>query len=1231
MRKLLVFIIAMVVAANARADLSQWEAAIKAGNPLHWYKFSETAGTDCIDSGSAGLNGVYSGVSLNQQGYFGTGTAARFTRSSDNMVNFTGATDLSGSWTAEYIVKTVKPPAGNEAQALHDSATTSVRLAGWTSLGEAGFTLYGVADYRFTPATGLTLNDLVVQQDEWMHLVWRRDGSGMQLFFNGKLVGTNANGISLGRLRIGSHVGTANALDGVLDEAVVFSRALTNAEIIAHAKAASLVDESIFRASNPKPANGATGVSSLLFEWTPGATAAQHDVYFGTNPTPGPGELIGRQSYAMHWHGAGLTPETTYYWRVDEVEADGTTIHTGDVWSFTAAPSTAWNPYPPDGAKWVDTDAKLNWSAGLKGVTHDVYFGTDETAVAQGTADTFKTNQAPVTYDPETLAKDTTYYWRVDEVEADLTTKHTGKVWSFKTLSDIPITDPDLLGWWRLDRGYGTTVLDWSGHGHNGTLMNGPQWVAGYDGGALKFDGTNDYVDLGTPSELYLPQNYTYVAWFKVGRDINGNSGPQYLLCIGSRSDLVFGVEDGVGTNGDLSLHYYDTAPGFHAVSVGQTVWSSDDWHMVAGTKDSATGHKIYLDGQLKNSDTNTNNDNYATTRMISIGARAWTGHQFFNGTIDDVRIYSKALTQEEIKQVMRIDPLLAWDPSPINGSTPDIDRAIPLSWKGGDKAAQHDVYLGTDKDAVENADTSTTGIYRGRQAVASYTPGEALVWGQTYYWRIDEHNTDATITTGRIWTFTVAYYLSPDDFESYDDYDNRIFQTWRDGWGFTEPAPGYPGNGTGSGVGNAQAPFAEQTIIHGGRQSMPLAYDNSGTGGKARYSETFREWASPQNWTKGEVKALTLWFYGDPANATETLYVAVEDSVGHVQAVNHPEPEAVRKGRWQEWNIDLTQFTSVNLNAIKKMYIGFGNRVSPTAGGSGKIYVDDIRVYPSRCVPLKGKPAADLSGNCVVDYADIDIMANEWLTSGHLVTPQQPSNASLVAYYSLDGNTSDGSGNANHGTANGDPQWVAGKTGNALEFDGTGDEVSIPYSATLNPLDNFTVSAWAKAASGGTGYRAVISSRTEPPQKGYIIYATPANIWQFWTGTGSGWQSISGPSVSLDEWVHLAAVYTGGTKRLYANGVLATQAPGAYVPNDADELLIGAGANETVTHNYFFVGAIDDVRIYNSVLSQDEVAWLAGYTSPFSQPFDLNVDGVVDFRDFAVLADQWLEEILWP
>ena len=107
---LLTFIVVLAMGSVVQADLAGWEAAISDANPLHWYKFNET-GADCLDSGSGGLNGTYDGVSLGQEGLFGEGTAVGFERIGANRANFTGATDLPGPWTVEYIVKTTKTPA----------------------------------------------------------------------------------------------------------------------------------------------------------------------------------------------------------------------------------------------------------------------------------------------------------------------------------------------------------------------------------------------------------------------------------------------------------------------------------------------------------------------------------------------------------------------------------------------------------------------------------------------------------------------------------------------------------------------------------------------------------------------------------------------------------------------------------------------------------------------------------------------------------------------------------------------------------------------------------------------------------------------------------------------------------------------------------------------------------------------------------------------------------------
>ncbi|MHC4586747.1 MAG: LamG-like jellyroll fold domain-containing protein [Planctomycetota bacterium] len=439
-------ILILAIGSVSKAGISEWEATISADNPLHWYKFDET-GSDCIDSGSGGLNGTYDGVSLAQEGFFGAGTAVGFERTGANRANFTGATDMPGPWTVEYIVKTTKPPAANDSQALHDGDSTSIRLAGWTALGEAGFTLYGVADYQFTPEGDLTLSDLVIQPDEWMHLVWRNDGSGTQLFFNGQLVATSPDSVDLPRLRIGGRgAGPADHLNGVLDEAVVFDRALSDADIISHAGAADLVE---VRAHNPEPVDGSFHEDIWVnLSWSPGYGAASHDVYLSDNFTDvdagAESTFQGNQTTTLVTVGFpgfafpdGLVPGTTYYWRIDEVEADGTTKREGDVWSFSIPPKTAYFPDPADSAESVDVDVTLSWTPGFGTKLHYVYFGDnfDEVDNAAGALP-----QGTTTYTPGALKMAKTYYWRVDEF--DIAETHKGNVWSFTTEGAVAALDP---------------------------------------------------------------------------------------------------------------------------------------------------------------------------------------------------------------------------------------------------------------------------------------------------------------------------------------------------------------------------------------------------------------------------------------------------------------------------------------------------------------------------------------------------------------------------------------------------------------------------------------------------------------------------------------------------------------------------------------------------------------------------------------------------------------------
>lgn len=198
-----------------------------------------------------------------------------------------------------------------------------------------------------------------------------------------------------------------------------------------------------------------------------------------------------------------------------------------------------------------------------------------------------------------------------------------------------------------------------------------------------------------------------------------------------------------------------------------------------------------------------------------------------------------------------------------------------------------------------------------------------------------------------------------------------------------------------------------------------------------------------------------------------------------------------------------------------------------------------------------------------------------------------------LVAYWAFDEDTgdtaSDSSGNGHDGTLVGDPQWTNdGYFGGALEFDQAADEVNVPYHEDLN-LETFTVTAWANVEPGSANHRAVISSRSDGPQRGYIFYAEPGNTWQFWTG-GGGWNSVQGPAVNLGDWDHLAGVYADGNQKFYVNGELVGERDSALTVNPDQEFLIGAGANETANHNYFFNGIIDEVRIYDRELNADEI-----------------------------------------
>jgi hypothetical protein len=277
---------------------------------------------------------------------------------------------------------------------------------------------------------------------------------------------------------------------------------------------------------------------------------------------------------------------------------------------------------------------------------------------------------------------------------------------------------------------------------------------------------------------------------------------------------------------------------------------------------------------------------------------------------------------------------LTAYHPDPADGTT-DVSPAPTLVWLPGQAVMQHHLYFSDNLEAVQQGSAAAD---KGELNDPSFAPGE-LGTLATYYWRVDEVVAGGSPRAGVVWSFTTC--LPVEDFESYNDDDGkgtRIYETWVDG---------YLDGSSGSTVGNTEAPFAEQTIVHGGAQSMPLDYNNVDS---PFYSEAVREFTPAQDWAANDVNELVLYVRGLAMNTAAPLYVAIEDASRNVGVAVHPDPAVVTSMKWIAWKIPFHVFTDagVNMARVKKMYIGIGDKANPTKGGTGRIFVDDIRLARS-------------------------------------------------------------------------------------------------------------------------------------------------------------------------------------------------------------------------------------------------------------------------------------------
>jgi hypothetical protein len=517
-------------------------------------------------------------------------------------------------------------------------------------------------------------------------------------------------------------------------------------------------------------------------------------------------------------------------------------------------------------------------------------------------------------------------------------------------------------------------------------------------------------------------------------------------------------------------------------------------------------------------------------------------------------------------------NPNLARALNPPVGVTVALSDATPLSWTPGITAAKHDVYFGTNQADVNDADASdTTGIYQGQQPLPIFNPPEALELGQTYYWRIDEVEANDTIHKGGVWSFTILDHIPIDDMEDYNDDDNKIWQAWKDGEGWTDPPPGWPGNGSGAVMGIG-------TDVAQGFQSLSYSYDNDGTNslgttGKAYYSEAKMTLSDSRDWTASGVKALSLMFIGYP------------EDVGNFKEGPAGTYTVTSAGADIEDQSDEFHFAYKVLNGAGSIIAKVESVENTHEWAKAGVMIRDtldvdsvhtmIVVTPGNGVSFQRRI---LAGSGSVSDTQGGIAAPYW------VKLERTIGGAVRASYSADGSTWEPLGGLTPVTMN-LPMYI----GLAV----TSHEPGVACEAVFTNVTSDGTGAWINEDIGITSNGAesmYVAISNNNGTTGTVYYDDNDNV---------------DPNATLiDEWTE----WNIDLKDFSDQGVDLT---------DVNNIAIGFGTKDNTIPGPSGQMYIDDIRLY-------QPRYIADKVTPFEADFTDN--GIVDHRDLWIMVNDWLQ-----
>ena len=770
---------------------------------------------------------------------------------------------------------------------------------------------------------------------------------------------------------------------------------------------------------------------------------------------------------------------------------------------------------------------------------------------------------------------------------------------------------------YALDETSGTTAADSSGNGHNGTLTNGPTWVAGKYGNALSFDGSNDYATIG---DVDIPGTaFTLSLWIKHAAAQSGwGSVVMKPLTYGfeaSGNNLYFGVGNGSNWSAEPSL----------PMDVG--VWQ----HVAAvftGSSLSLYKNGVQVGSAVGASLTNSN---------VPLLFGSWTGSaEFFNGQIDNVRLYDRALTLAEIQADMNapiggVTPPDTTPPqvsvtSPASGS--QVSGTIALAATASDNIGVVGVQFFVDGAAVGAEDTTspygvnwnTAGGADGAHNVTARARDAA---GNT--------TTSAAVPVTVANTDTTAPQVSMTSPASGSQVSNTIAlaATASDNVGVAGVQ--FFVDGAAIGAEDTTSPYGVNwnttTVANGAHNLTARARDAAGN---TTTSAAVPVTVNNPDTTPPQV-SISSPAGGSQVSGTVAVAATATDNIGVAGVQFFVDGAAIGSEDTTSpygvnWDTNGVADGSHNLTARARDAAGnttTSAAVAVTVNNHPDTTAPQVSVtFPASGSQVNGTIAVDATASDDVGVAGVQFFVDgatigaedtsspyevNWNTASvangshnltarardaagntttSAIVPVTVNNTATlpnqILSYAVDeasGTTAaDASGNGHTATLTNGPIFVAGKYGNALSFDGSNDyatigDIDIPGSA-------FTLSLWIKHAAAQSGWGSVVMKRLT-----YGFEANGNNL-SFGVGNGSSWNANLSLPLDVGVWQHVAAVFTGSSVSVYKNGVQVGGAVAATLTNSNVPLLFGSWTGSAE----FFNGQIDNVRLYDRALTPTEL-----------------------------------------